>query len=224
MTHDELNVIAAKWCKRPASGNGPGCQVALTEVGGLYGGERADVFAYRWGFDGGSVVVESKVSRSDFLADRAKPHRSGTTPSMGTYRYYICPEGLIGLDDLPDRWGLLWVNARGHVRVKAGHICGCLACGYLGHQLTPFWQHPADLRFELDMLAYALAKFADPEGAKKVVRKAVREKSRLASECDHLRQSLKKTETEAYTLRRLVQRYEETFGPLPVIPAYVLSR
>lgn len=49
MTHNELNAIAAKWCKRPASGNGPGCQVALTEVGGLYGGERADVFAYRWG-------------------------------------------------------------------------------------------------------------------------------------------------------------------------------
>ena len=34
MTHNELNVIAAKWCKRPASGNGPGRQVALTEVGG----------------------------------------------------------------------------------------------------------------------------------------------------------------------------------------------
>ncbi|WP_454834661.1 adenylosuccinate synthase [Rahnella aceris] len=214
MTHDELNAIAAKWCKRPASGNGPGCQVALTEVGGLYGGERADVFAYRWGFDGGSVVVESKVSRSDFLADRAKPHRSGTTPSMGTYRYYICPEGLIGLDDLPDRWGLLWVNARGLVRVKAGHICGCLACGYLGHQLTPFWQHPADLRFELDMLAYALAKFADPEGAKKVVRKAVREKSRLASEVNGLREASKRAETEMYTLRRQLRRYQETFGEL----------
>ena len=103
MNHDELNAIAAKWCKRPASGNGPGCQVALTEVGGLYGGERADVFAYRWGFDGGSVVVESKVSRSDFLADRAKPHRGGEITGMGTYRYYICPEGLIDLDDLPDR-------------------------------------------------------------------------------------------------------------------------
>ncbi len=63
MTHNELNTLAVKWLKRPASGNGPVCQLALTEVGGLYGGERADAFGYRWGFDGGSVVVESKVIR-----------------------------------------------------------------------------------------------------------------------------------------------------------------
>ncbi|AIN17749.1 putative adenylosuccinate synthase [Yersinia rochesterensis] len=39
MTHNELNNIAVKWLKRAESANGPGCQVALTEVGGLYGGE-----------------------------------------------------------------------------------------------------------------------------------------------------------------------------------------
>ncbi|WP_261371419.1 hypothetical protein [Yersinia bercovieri] len=89
ITHNELNLIAVKWLKRPQSNNGPGCQVALTEVGGLYGGERADVFGYRWGFDGGSIVVESKISRSDFLADRSKPHRNGQTAGMGTYRYYM---------------------------------------------------------------------------------------------------------------------------------------
>ncbi|PKE27612.1 adenylosuccinate synthase [Rahnella sp. AA] len=223
MTHNELNAIAVKWCKRPASGNGPGCQVALTEVGGLYGGERADVFAYRWGFDGGSVVVESKVSRSDFLADREKPHRCGITPGMGTYRYYICPEGLIDIDDLPPRWGLLWVNKRGHVRLKAGHICGYIACGYSGHAFAPFWQHPADLRFEVEVLAYALAKFADPEGAKQTVRQAVREKSRLASEVNGLREASKRAETERYALRHQLRRYQETFGELDT-PAPLTTR
>ncbi|MGV8925034.1 MAG: adenylosuccinate synthase [Ewingella sp.] len=209
MTHNELNAIAAKWLKRPSSGNGPGCQVALTEVGGLYGGERADAFGYRWGFDGGSVVVESKVSRSDFLADRAKPHRNGTTAGMGTYRYYICPEGLITIDDLPQGWGLLWVNARGHVKIKAGHVCAYLACGYRGHELAPFWQHHADLRFELDMLAHSLVRFGDPEEAKSLVRGATRETSRLANEVNRLNEELKSVRYDRYLLATYQAKYGE---------------
>jgi len=208
VTHNELNDIAVKWLKRPSSGNGPGCQVALTEVGGLYGGERADAFGYRWGFDGGSVVVESKVSRSDFLADRAKPHRNGTTAGMGTYRYYICPEGLIGLDDLPTGWGLLWVNKRGHVKVKAGHICAYLACGFRGHELAPFWQHPADLRFELDMLAHALVRFGDPEETKTLVRESHRLRNRLQATIEKQDAELKTYRLDRYRLNL----YEEKYG------------
>ncbi|MEA9392693.1 hypothetical protein SJI19_19495 [Acerihabitans sp. TG2] len=64
------------------------------------------------------------------------------------------------------------------------------------------------------MLAYALVRFGDPEGAKEVVRKAVREKSRLASEVNGLREEVKNFETQTYVLRRLVQRYEQKFGAL----------
>lgn len=209
-THDDLNAIAAKWLKRPQSNNGPGCQVALTEVGGLYGGERADAFGYRWGFDGGSVVVESKVSRSDFLADRAKPHRNGEKIGMGTYRYYICPEGLINISDLPHGWGLLWVNNRGHVKLKAGHVCCHKAMGYNARELTPFWQHEADLRFELDMLAHALVRFGDPEEAKECVRAANRERSRLAGVVDKLREDIKKQRNDSY----LLAAYKMKFGEL----------
>jgi hypothetical protein len=46
MTHNELKTITVKWLKRPSSGNGPGCQLALSEVGGLYGGERAWLHTY----------------------------------------------------------------------------------------------------------------------------------------------------------------------------------
>jgi hypothetical protein len=209
ITHDELNAIAAKWLKRPQSNNGPGCQVALTEVGGLYGGERADAFGYRWGFDGGSIVVESKVSRSDFLADRAKPHRNGTVPGMGMYRYYICPEGLIDIADLPDGWGLLWVNKRGHVKVKAGHVACYITGGYRGGELVPFWQHDANKTHELDMLAHALVRFGDPEEAKGLVRAANREYNRVATEVNKLREDIKQYRTDAYTLRLYKQKYGE---------------
>lgn len=212
-THNELNSIAAKWLKRPQSNNGPGCQVALTEVGGLYGGERADAFGYRWGFDGGSVVVESKVSRSDFLADRAKPHRNGTTAGMGTYRYYICPEGLIEISDLPHAWGLLWVNKRGHVKIKAGHICCHLVAGFgPSREMAYCWQHPADLRFELDMLAHALVRFGDPEQAKESVRIANREYSRVATEVNKLREQVRKYSGDRYLLSLYQKKYGEVIN------------
>ncbi|HGF3969342.1 adenylosuccinate synthase [Yersinia ruckeri] len=210
ITHNELNAIAVKWLKRAESGNGPGCQVALTEVGGLYGGERADAFGYRWGWDGGSVVVESKISRSDFLADRTKPHRNGTTTGMGTYRYYICPEGLISIEDLPFAWGLLWVNARGHVKLKAGHVCCKKAHGhFIGRSLSQFWQHDADLRFELDMLAHSLVRFGDPEEAKTMVRRATREASRLATELNNLREKARKNSVAALELSFYKEKYGE---------------
>ncbi|HHE1457120.1 adenylosuccinate synthase [Yersinia enterocolitica] len=184
-------------------------QVALTEVGGLYGGERADVFGYRWGFDGGSIVVESKISRSDFLADRSKPHRNGQTAGMGTYRYYICPEGIIDIADLPNAWGLLWINKRGHVKIKAGHVC-CHISGYgVARQMSNFWRHDADLRFELDMLAHSLVRFGDPEEAKTMVRGATREVSRLANEVNKLNEELKRTRTDRFWLARYKEKYGE---------------
>ncbi len=129
MTHDDLNQIAKRWLLRAQSAKGPGCKVAFVEVGAVGDGERADAWGYRWGWEGCSVLVESKVSRSDFLADRKKPHRQ--SGGMGEYRYFICPEGIINVDDLPDRWGLLWVNKRGHIRIMAGHVA-CLLSGHWG--------------------------------------------------------------------------------------------
>jgi hypothetical protein len=29
---------------------------------------------------------------------------------MGLYRYYLCPDGMISLDELPAGWGLLYVR------------------------------------------------------------------------------------------------------------------
>ncbi|GAR62494.1 hypothetical protein NGUA15_04308 [Salmonella enterica] len=84
--------------------------------------------------------MEVKVSRSDFLRDKHKPHRQHG--ELVDYHYYMCPEGSINISDLPDRWGLLWVNKRGHVKRRAGHICCLVGNSWGGNRdLAYCWQH-----------------------------------------------------------------------------------
>ena len=54
-----------------------------------------------------SVLVECKVTRADFLVDRAKPCRLRPERGVGSERFYLTLPGLIGVDELPEGWGLL---------------------------------------------------------------------------------------------------------------------
>lgn len=76
------------------------------------GSENTDV----WGLGNfnDSVVIEVKTSHSDFLADRKKWCR-GEEAAMrgyqsGRLRWFLCPEGVIKKEELPDKWGLLYWN------------------------------------------------------------------------------------------------------------------
>lgn len=63
-----------------------------------------------WAFNGWStIVVEVKVSRSDYLNDAKKPwHQPGMEECLaGNYRYYLTPKGLLTKEDLPEGVGLL---------------------------------------------------------------------------------------------------------------------
>lgn len=162
MKHADLNQIAKRWLLRPESGKGPGCKVAFVEVGAVGDGERADAWGYRWGFEACSILVEVKVSRADFLRDKHKPHRKAG--GMGDYRYYLCPEGIITLDDLPERWGLLWVNKRGHVKLMAGHICCLVGNSWGGNRyLAGAWLHNSNHDVERGLLAYMVHRVGDPD-------------------------------------------------------------
>lgn len=98
-THSQLIDIAYKWALK----NRPiGC--AFKDMRS-YSNETADVIGF--GGSGLSVLIEVKVSRSDFLADRKKPFRINPALGMGSERYYCCPDGLIKVDDLPFGWGLI---------------------------------------------------------------------------------------------------------------------
>lgn len=61
-----------------------------------------------------SELVEVKVSRSDFFADRKKPHVAGGR-CMGNVRWYLTPPGLVKREELPEGWGL--AECAGRVRV-----------------------------------------------------------------------------------------------------------
>lgn len=69
--------------------------------------------AIGWAYGGRlSILVECKASRSDFRADGKKMFRRHSQLGMGMVRYYFAPSGVIPVDDLPEKWGLLeMVNA-----------------------------------------------------------------------------------------------------------------
>ena len=74
------------------------------------GAENPDV----WGYDGYStVVIEVKVSHSDFKADQKKYWRNAKPEHQaGNRRWYLCPEGIIKPDELPEGWGLLYWDGK----------------------------------------------------------------------------------------------------------------
>lgn len=159
-THRQLCEIGSKWLKRSQSQNGHGCHIAIIEAA-CYG-ENPDVIGFRHGYDrNGAIVLEAKTSRSDFLADRKKPHRQ-VGFGMGRWRYYICPEGLIDCNELPEGWGLVYVNARGHIKIICGAMYNASKTGWELEQNFYAWQfHQHDYNMEMAVLAMALARFGD---------------------------------------------------------------
>lgn len=110
MTHAELVEIAYRWLL-----GARGCSFALKEL--VCGIETADAIGFR---DGQSTLIECKTSRGDFLADGKKIFRKMPGLGMGSYRLFMCKDGLIMPSDLPDRWGLIWVNDKRKARLRVG--------------------------------------------------------------------------------------------------------
>lgn len=174
LTHRHLCSLAVSWLKRPSSRSGPGCLVAVSETRNWVNGEVPDAIGWRpYGHRlCGSVVVEVKVSRADFLADACKPHRVEASIGMGAYRYYMAPEGVIGLDELPARWGLVEVNSRGHLKVRAGHVL-------LGYGDEDTWRHEHNHLAEICTLAMCLNRVGDPQAVQDRIRDMGNHVSRL---------------------------------------------
>src|SRR5437899_3045749 len=81
-----------------------GCGVILSEQY-CATGEIPD--AIGWKGLNRSVVIECKATRSDFLADASKSFRLKPEEGLGRERFYMAPSGVIGLEELPEGWGLL---------------------------------------------------------------------------------------------------------------------
>jgi hypothetical protein len=98
MTHAQLVERAVRWLR------GYRCGVVLSEQA-CVSGEMPD--AIGWKQANHSVLVECKVTRADFLADRGKPFRQKPEQGVGGERFYLTPSALVKPEELPAGWGLL---------------------------------------------------------------------------------------------------------------------
>ncbi len=219
LKHAELCKLAVNWLKRPYSRGGHGCTVAIDECRTGWAGEIPDAIGYR--FSGmqdssmdGTVLVECKVTRSDFLADKAKPHRQAG--GIGNWRYYMAPEGLIAPAELPEKWGLVEVNSRGHLKTRVG--------AYTDSNLELQRQRLASMRQESDaareffLVVRMFDRICDPE---KFVDMG-KERNRLAFRITDLTQELRLANRKSETLQMQIinltdelARYRDVLGELP---------
>ena len=145
--HAQLVKRASKWL------SGMGHRVILPEFSTWSTShEVPDVIGWRVRHRGAhSTLVEVKVSRADFLADRKKPHRADSVLGMGRYRYYFCPPGLVRVEELPARWGLAEVSGRSVAIV---------------HQATAFPEYAR--QHEIALLVQAIRRERDPSWGSKL--------------------------------------------------------
>jgi len=102
MTHALLVRKAVEWLRSYR------CGVVLSEQACI-SGEMPDAIGWKRACH--SVLVECKVSRSDFLADRGKPFRQRSELGVGSERFYLAPQDVIRPEELPAGWGRLeWHN------------------------------------------------------------------------------------------------------------------
>lgn len=107
--HDELCVKAARFLMDN------GFAVAFDDrfQAATGTGEVPDAIGFR---NGVSCLIEVKVSRSDFLADKKKHFRQ-SDKGMGDWRFYLSPPDIINSEDLPKGWGLLHYTKKGISKV-----------------------------------------------------------------------------------------------------------
>jgi hypothetical protein len=89
------------------------CGVVLSEQS-CVSGEMPDAIGWKQACH--SVLVECKVTRADFLADRGKPFRVRPEKGVGSERFYLTVPVLVKVEELPTGWGLLELR-RGRVEM-----------------------------------------------------------------------------------------------------------
>jgi hypothetical protein len=157
MTHSQLCEMAVRWLQRPASKGGHGCQVSLAETRSGWVGEIPDAIGFRMvsaaTAGDGCVLVECKTSRSDWLRDRRKPHRQ--VDSLGNWRYYLCPEGLIRPEEVPPGWGLLYAKGRS-IKPVLGAAAEFTGSTTQDRTALRFWKQPSCHEKEQFILVHLL--------------------------------------------------------------------
>lgn len=116
--HDKLVKLGSAWLMNntPTKGNFDcsKCNIVTTEIV-TFAAENPDVLGFA--NDNNSVLLEAKISKEDFKRDFKKDFRINPGKGMGDFRLYIAPEGLIKVEELPPKWGLIEVNDKDKCRI-----------------------------------------------------------------------------------------------------------
>ena len=106
ITHNDLNNLGEKFLRSSVNSRYK-CRITRIELVSA-AKETPDVIGF---YSGGSVVIESKSRRQDFLNDKKKRHRS--QEGIGDYRFFLSTKDIIhGKEDLYDGWGLLHTDGK----------------------------------------------------------------------------------------------------------------
>ena len=98
MTHAQLVEKAVRWLRAYR------CGVVLSEQA-CVSGEMPDAIGWKRACH--SVLLECKITRADFLADRQKPFRLKSEKGVGSERFYLTLPEMVNVEELPPGWGLL---------------------------------------------------------------------------------------------------------------------
>ena len=102
VTHEDLRKAAVKWLINHH------CSHVLSEMVTCATSEIPDAIGFQ---HHASYSVECKVSRSDFFANKEKSHVLCRT-SVGEYRYFLVPSGLVKEEEIPEGYGLLYLSGK----------------------------------------------------------------------------------------------------------------
>lgn len=115
MTHAELIQRGVKWLKGQKGSIRYSCPIIITELVTV-ATEIPDILGFG---SSHSVLIECKVSHSDFSADFKKSHRRQLNGhGLGTYRFYLSPEKLINKSEVPSDWGLLYCHLDNTITIE----------------------------------------------------------------------------------------------------------
>ena len=102
LSHADLCVRAERWLLNTVK-----CGVVLKGLTAVTGETPAVI---GWRDQHVSHLVACATTLSEFHSDRSKHYRNRSHLGLGIYRYYMCPSGLIMPDELPPKWGLLYIT------------------------------------------------------------------------------------------------------------------
>ena len=110
ITHRNVCLKAANYLRKKGIHGFHKAQYSVCELERC--GESPDAFG--WG-GSSTQLIEVKISRQDFLSDKKKHWRNQPWYGLGRYRSYLCPIDLIKPEELPENWGLLYIDKNGNI-------------------------------------------------------------------------------------------------------------